>query len=74
MIYGLNFGGRPIGLAPMKFARQIKYEGQRLSLVGVTDSDTERASMVVEASNGRRQLYVRQRARKGVQWFAIYAG
>jgi len=79
MIYGLNFNSTqiPPGYAK-KFRKRIKrdgmsrYEWSRLE--GVAESEQEAKMMIIQASNGRRRLWieVRQTARGPLYGVYVY--
>jgi len=69
MIYGLNFGTVTLQASPVKFRRRIRMSGKWWYLAGIADSNEERATMVIVANNGRRNLWV-AKPRRG--HFALY--
>jgi hypothetical protein len=75
MIYGINFGAPtiPDGVR-RKFAASVSpYQGHRLTLVGVAQSEAERDLMLLQANNGRRELYTVERQTAAGTWYGIYA-
>lgn len=83
MIYGLNFNGTHI---PAEVARhfparinvtdsgniRVRTINQSCDyvLVGVCQTDEEHQRMIVQATNGRRNLFTLRRS----NWIAVYAG
>ena len=78
MIYGINFNGTelPAGYA-RKFAKTYKFpgapRGHRARLVGIADTVQSKDTMIVQASNGHRRLFVHTKPTAGPTLYGIYS-
>lgn len=74
MIYGLNFNGTEIPKTmKRRFAETVKPFGMvKFRLQGVATTEHDRDQMLIQASNGTRQLHVEERKIIGGTWYGIY--